>query len=108
MLDFGLFQLLMIAVGVAGVIFSAIVHGRYEPSKDARLSVRDVSRAMAQTRPMRAHPSRRHGWDVVFSDRDIRGSYDALWCLNPLLMSHIASSYRWAVNGALACGVTKC
>ena len=34
MLDFGLFQLLMIAVGVAGVIFSAIVHGRYEPSKD--------------------------------------------------------------------------
>ena len=28
MLDFGLFQLLMIAVGVA------IVHGRYEPSKD--------------------------------------------------------------------------
>jgi hypothetical protein len=34
MLDFGLFQLLMIAVGVAGVTFSAIVHGRYEPSKD--------------------------------------------------------------------------
>src|ERR1700730_14830391 len=27
-------DLLMIAVGVAGVIFSAIVHGRYEPSKD--------------------------------------------------------------------------
>jgi hypothetical protein len=32
--DFGLFQLLMIAVAVAGVIFSAIVHGRYESSKD--------------------------------------------------------------------------